>query len=129
MIAEDKVIVFDIDGTLCPIKKEGETYEDLLPYPEILKKLKQYKDDGFYIILHSSRNMRTFQGNIGQLNAITMRSLFAWLEYNQIPFDEIVLGKPWAGKRGFYVDDKAIRPQEFLSKSYDEIKSLLGAGY
>ena len=24
--------VFDIDGTLCPIKKKDEKYEDLVPY-------------------------------------------------------------------------------------------------
>ena len=23
--------VFDIDGTICPIKKKGEKYEDLIP--------------------------------------------------------------------------------------------------
>ena len=27
--------VFDIDGTLCPIKKKDEKYEDLIPYKEI----------------------------------------------------------------------------------------------
>ena len=30
--------VFDIDGTICPLKKKGEKYEDLVPFPEIVKK-------------------------------------------------------------------------------------------
>jgi len=27
--------VFDIDGTICPIKKKEEKYEDLVPFPDM----------------------------------------------------------------------------------------------
>ena len=30
---------FDIDGTLCPIKKKEEEYIDLVPYKEMLEKV------------------------------------------------------------------------------------------
>ncbi|HYX34683.1 MAG TPA: hypothetical protein VE954_16415 [Oligoflexus sp.] len=116
----------DVDGTLCPIKKEHESYADLPPIPEVLARLKFYKEQGFYVILHSSRNMRTYEGNIGQIYARTGKTLLEWLERFQVPYDEIHLGKPWPGKGGFYVDDKAIRPDEFLSKSYDQILGLIG---
>ena len=33
--------VFDIDGTLCPIKKKDEKYEDLVPYKEMVEKSMQ----------------------------------------------------------------------------------------
>jgi capsule biosynthesis phosphatase len=36
------------------------------------------------------------------------------------------MGKPWGGRGGFYVDDKAIRPDEFLRLSYEEILALVG---
>ena len=36
------------------------------------------------------------------------------------------LGKPWPGRGGFYVDDKSIRPDEFLKLSYEEILALIG---
>ena len=36
------------------------------------------------------------------------------------------MGKPWGGKGGFYVDDKAIRPDEFTSLTYEEILSIVG---
>lgn len=39
--------------------------------------------------------------------------------------DEIIIGKPWCGYDGFYVDDKAIRPSEFTSLNYEQIKELL----
>jgi capsule biosynthesis phosphatase len=52
--------------------------------------------------------------------------LVDWLKRHEVPFDEIHVGKPWCGFDGFYVDDKAIRPTEFLSLTYDEIRALIG---
>ena len=54
---KDYSFVFDIDGTLCPIKKKDEKYEDLVPYPEMIKKLKYYKETGSKIFLYTSINM------------------------------------------------------------------------
>ena len=34
-------LIVDIDGTLCPIKKPDENYEDLIPYQEIINKLRK----------------------------------------------------------------------------------------
>lgn len=127
MIESEKVIVMDIDGTLCEIKSKEQSYLDIIPKFNILEKLNKMKQEGFYIILYTSRQMRTYDGNIGKINANTGKILFQWLEKYDIPFDEIYFGKPWCGKNGFYVDDKAIRPSEFAKLSYDEIIKLLEA--
>jgi len=87
--------------------------------------MNEYKKKGFEIILFTSRNMRTYDGNIGKINKNTLPTLMTWLEKNEVPYDEIYVGKPWCGFEGFYVDDKAIRPSEFTSLSYEEIQSLL----
>lgn len=129
MIESEKVIVMDIDGTLCEIKSKEQSYLDVIPKFNILEKLNKMKQEGFYIILYTSRQMRTYDGNIGKINANTGKILFQWLEKYDIPFDEIYFGKPWCGKNGFYVDDKAIRPSEFAKLSYDEIIKLLEAEY
>lgn len=126
MIAEDKVLVLDIDGTICPVKQPNESYMDLIPFPEMLKKINAYKADGYYLIYYSARNMRTHQGNVGKINANTLKTLFAWMDKHEIPYDEIHVGKPWPGKKGFYVDDRCIRPDEFLKYSENEIYSMLG---
>lgn len=127
MIESEKVIVMDIDGTLCEIKSKEQSYLDVSPKFNILEKLNKMRQEGFYIILYTSRQMRTYDGNIGKINANTGKILFQWLEKYNIPFDEIYFGKPWCGKNGFYVDDKAIRPSEFAKLSYDEIIKLLEA--
>ena len=124
MINENKNIVIDLDGTLCN-KYPDSTYLDAKPIKRVIKRLKEYKKKGFYIIIFTSRNMRTHKGNIGKINADTLKTIHEWLEKHNVPFDEIHIGKPWQGKGGFYVDDKTIRPSEFISKSYDEILDIL----
>lgn len=126
MIEEDRVIVVDVDGTLCPKKKEGEQYIDLQPNKEIVKKLREYKKKGFYIIIDSARNMRTYQGNIGKINANTLKAMLAWLDKHQIPYDEAHMGRPWVGRKGFYIDDRTIRPSEFLNMTYKQIMQITG---
>jgi capsule biosynthesis phosphatase len=128
VIRRDKVIVLDIDGTICPIKRPDEEYGDLTPYSDIVNRMRDYRACGFYIILHSSRNMNTYEGNTGLITANTAKTLLAWLDRHQVPYDELHLGKPWAGRDGFYVDDRAIRPVEFLALSPAEVLRVIEAG-
>ena len=121
---KDYTFVFDIDGTLCPIKKTTEKYEDLIPYPNMIAKLKYYKENGAKIVLYTSRNMNSYQGNIGLINKYTAQTLSKWLEKWDIPYDEIVYGKIWPGKKGFYVDDRTIRPNEFLKYNPEQLENI-----
>jgi capsule biosynthesis phosphatase len=127
MINAERSIILDIDGTLCPTKGSSESYASLQPHADMVELVRAYKARGFYIILNTSRNMRTHNGNVGRINADTLKTLFAWLDLHQIPYDEVHVAKPWPGAGGFYVDDKAIRPSEFRALSYEAIKGLLAA--
>lgn len=126
MIRRENAIVFDIDGTLCTKKGPGEEYDDVVPHPEMLERLREYRQRGFYVILATSRNMNTYNGNMGLIVANTAKQLMAWLDRHDIPYDELHVGKPWPGRGGFYVDDKAIRPDEFVRLSHEEILALVG---
>lgn len=121
---EGLTFCFDIDGTLCPIKKKEEEYIDLVPYGEMIAKLREYKEGGAKIVLFTSRNMNSYGGNIGLINANTAKILLKWLEKWEIPYDEIIYGKPWPGHKGFYVDDRTVRPDEFLKYSVDELNEI-----
>ncbi len=113
----------DLDDTICTTMN-GD-YENSYPNMDIIGKMREYKSLGFSIVINTSRNMRTYEGNIGKINANTLPIIIDWLQKNNIPYDEIYTGKPWCGLDGFYVDDKAIRPSEFVKLSLDEIKQLL----
>lgn len=116
--------VFDIDGTLCPIKKKEEEYIDLIPYENMVEKLRYYHNNGAKITLFTSRNMNSYNGNIGVINKNTAKVLLEWLEKWDIPYDEIIYGKPWPGHKGFYVDDRTVRPDEFLNCTVDELDKI-----
>ncbi|MEG2020471.1 MAG: capsular biosynthesis protein [Oscillospiraceae bacterium] len=121
---EEMTFVFDIDGTLCPIKKKTDKYEDLIPYSKMLEKLRWYKEKGAKIILFTSRNMNSYGGNLGMINANTAKILMQWLEKWEIPYDEIIYGKPWPGHKGFYVDDRTVRPDEFLNYTTEQLEQI-----
>lgn len=118
-----KKIVIDLDGTLTVDSEES--YAQKPVNLEVLNTCRSYKELGFQIIISTSRNMRTYKGNVGKINIHTLPTIIDWLEKNNVPYDEIHVGKPWCGFDGFYVDDKSIRPSEFAALSYEEIKDLL----
>lgn len=119
-----KRLVFDLDDTLT-INTSGISYADKLPNLPVIQKLREYKKQGFEIIIQTARNMYTYNGDIGKINANTLPIIIEWLKKHEIPYDEIYVGKPWCGKEGFYIDDRAIRPSEFISMSFNEITKLI----
>lgn len=118
-----KKIVIDLDDTIS-ITENGK-YLESIPNLQVVEKLREYKELGYDIVIHSSRNMRTYNNNIGEINVHTLPVVIDFLNKYNIPYDQIIMGKPWAGYGGFYVDDKAIRPSEFVNKTEEEITDLL----
>lgn len=117
-----KRLVIDIDETICTTL-HGD-YKNSKPDLDVINKIREYKKMGFEICFYTSRNMRTFENNIGKITAHTLPNIVSWLNQHTVPYDEIMVGKPWCGFDGFYVDDKAIRPDEFVKLSYTEIQQL-----
>ena len=116
-------LVIDLDDTIS-VTEHGD-YVNSKPIKKTVDMIRLYKEQGFYIVIHSARNMRTYNGEVGLINIHTLPNIIEWLKKNDIPFDEIIVGKPWCGYDGFYIDDKAIRPSEFHSMSFEQIKELL----
>ncbi|HEY8571508.1 HAD-IIIC family phosphatase [Phenylobacterium sp.] len=119
-----KRLVFDLDGTITH-DDASAPYAERRPNLAVVEKLRAYKAEGFEIVICSARNMRTYAGDIGKINANTLPVILDWLARHDIPYDEVHVGKPWCGTEGFYVDDKAIRPSEFLKLGHEEIHALL----
>lgn len=118
-----KRIVIDLDNTLCR-SRQGD-YANAEPILETIDAVRRYSRSGFEIVIHTSRNMRTFESNIGKINARTLPIILDWLHRHDVPYDEVVVGKPWCGDDGFYVDDRAVRPAEFATLPYEDIVRLL----
>ena len=118
-------IIIDLDDTICSTKN-GD-YENSIPKEKVIKKIKEYKNLNFEIIIYTSRNMRTYKGNVDLIKANTLPIIIKWLEKFDVPYDQIIVGKPWPSFGGFYVDDKAIRPDEFVNLTYSEIQKITNA--
>lgn len=125
MITQEKVVVIDVDGTLAGHREAGQSYVEVSALPNVVQKIRSLKEQGYWIILYTSRNMRTYDGNIGRIMCHTAPVLLEWLARHEIPYDELHFGKPWCGRDGFYVDDRAIRPREFVTLEFKEIEAIL----
>lgn len=117
-----KKLIVDLDGTIT--QANTSDYKNVAPKTEVIEQLKSYKQQGFEIVISTARNMRTYEGNVGKINIHTLPVITEWLDKHEVPYDEILVGKPWCGHEGFYIDDRAIRPSEFTSLTLDEINTL-----
>lgn len=118
-----KKIVIDLDDTIS-ITENGK-YTESIPNLPVVEKLREYKSLGYEIVIHSSRNMRTYNYNLGEINVHTLPVVLDFLNRYDIPYDQVIMGKPWTGYGGFYVDDKSIRPSEFVNMTEEEVQTLL----
>lgn len=119
-------IVIDLDGTLT-IDDPEKRYSEKEPNLAVIEKLRAYESMGYDIVIFTARNMQTFGGDLQKINSITLPDIIGWLEKHDVPHSQVLVGKPWCGTNGFYVDDKAIRPDEFISKSKAEILKVINS--
>lgn len=103
-----KKLIVDLDGTLT--QANTSDYRNVLPRLDVIEQLREYHQLGFEIVISTARNMRTYEGNVGKINIHTLPIITEWLDKHQVPYDEILVGKPWCGHDGFYIDDRAVRP-------------------
>ena len=123
-MSEIKKIVVDLDNTITLDPDEKIDYSQKLPNKEVIAKLASMKRLGYTILIFTSRNMNTYEGNVGKINVETLPIIMDWLQKHNVPFDEILVGKPWCGRDGFYVDDRSIRPSEFVNLSLKKILEI-----
>ena len=119
---QNHTLVVDLDDT---ISQKVNDYETALVNRQLVAKLQEYRESGFQKIIHTSRNMRTYEGDQSKIQLNTLPNITDWLSKNNVPVDGIITGKPWCGENGFYIDNRAVRPSEFVNLSYSEIEELI----
>lgn len=107
------VLVIDLDNTIT-IDEPGTPYPEKKANQAVINKMKAFKKAGWEIIILSSRQMESRNNDESKVLANIGEITFAWLRKHNVPFDGLKFGKPYA-RRGFYVDDKGIRPDEFVN--------------
>jgi hypothetical protein len=119
---EIKRFCFDLDNTLVTSPIIKGDYSSVLPIQKNIDMLKFLKKLGHTIIIYTARNMKTCNGNIAKviknIGSITIESLKKF----DIPYDELLFGKPYAD---FYIDDLAVNAYDDLEKSLGFYKSII----
>lgn len=99
-------ICIDLDGTICDLKKNGQTYADVLPKSGAKAMIDSLKEEGHTIIIHTARNMRTQGHNVGKVTKSIGKITLDWLDKYEIYYDELFFGKPNAD---ITIDDRVLR--------------------
>lgn len=118
-----KKLIIDLDNTIT-IHNNELCYEEMKPNLEVVLSMKKYHSLGYKITIFTARNMRTYTEDINKIKKYTLPKIIKWLNRYNIPYDDIIVGKVWCDE-GFYVDDKAIRPSEFVNLSEEEILKII----
>lgn len=115
-------LVVDLDNTIT-IEDPSIAYPNKKPNLKIIKKLQEYSRNGHEIIIQTARRMGTHKDNESKVIADIGKITLEWLDRHSVPFNGIKFGKPFA-RNGFYIDDKAVRPSEFLKYSNEELLAI-----
>ena len=108
LITSNKLrVCFDLDNTLVTYPQIPGDYTTVKPIEKNITTLRDLKNKGHTIIIYTARRMTTHGNNIGKVLKDIGMITFNTLDQFNIPYDEIIFGKPIAD---IYIDDRAINP-------------------
>ncbi|CAF1391514.1 unnamed protein product [Adineta steineri] len=96
---------FDLDNTLVSYPTKHGDYDSVEPKIQNIQLIRELHSAGHYIIIQTAHRMKTHQGNVGRVIADIGRITIETLTKFDIPYDELIFGKPYAD---VYIDDSAI---------------------
>lgn len=99
-----KRLVIDLDGVLCTLRKQGETYYDVRPIVDNIDRVNAHVDLGWHVTIFTARGMDTYDGDLKAIHSMLRAPTIEWLRKHGVRYHVLKFGKPPADR---YVDDKA----------------------
>ena len=110
------VLVVDLDKTLCTKKLPDESYADVKPICDMIDAVNTLHKNGSEVIIESARNMLTQSNNEAKVIKNIGLTTLKWLNDNNVEYkDKYGVSDVYKPIGSCYIDDKALRPKEFLS--------------
>lgn len=122
MIDDSVVLVFDIDSTICYGPKVNGSHAFKKPNHKIIDEINKCHDAGYTIIIETARGMGSNHNDEGKALKASAEDTLRWLRENNVHYDSIKFSKSFGA---MYVDDKSIRPYEFLKYGVDGCKKII----
>ena len=113
-------ICIDLDGTICEIRKDTQTYADVKVKEGAREMIHNLRAAGHTIIINTARNMGSTGHNVGKALTNVGKMTFEWLEKNGIEYDEIFFGKPNAD---ITIDDRIVRFEDNWNEMTEDVLS------
>lgn len=111
-------ICIDLDGTICEIRKDPQTYADVQMKKGADEMIKKLHDAGHTIVINTARNMGSTGHNVGKAMKNVGKMTLDWLDKHGIIYDEIFFGKPNAD---ICIDDRCLRFQDNWDEMTEEL--------
>lgn len=106
-----KTIVVDVDETLCVV--ENRDFINAKPIQEVIDKVNEYYDNGYKVIISTARGQKSCK-TVEEMNKKYREVTENWLKAHNVKYHSLEIG--YKKNADMYVDDKAIRPDEFALK-------------
>jgi len=100
-------ICFDLDNTLVTYPYIVGDYSSVRPNQPMVTLAQNLHHAGHTIIIYTARRMETHKNNVGAVIKDIAKVTIDILEKFDIPYDELIFGKPLAD---IYIDDRAVNP-------------------
>jgi capsule biosynthesis phosphatase len=113
------IYCFDLDDTICypnhDAKTTHEKYALATPNEEVISAINKLKV-GNTIIIYTARRMLTHNGDLDKIYKDVGKVTVDWLKKHNVPYDDIIFGKPYAD---VYIDDKALNADDVSTLLFD----------
>jgi capsule biosynthesis phosphatase len=109
----DKLLVIDLDGTICEQTTGGDAYWTAKPKQDVIDRVNELYGQGWYVTIHTARGMRTCHSDLKDVERRFRMGTENWLVMHMVKYDDLIFGKP-PGE--MYVDDRGMTPDEFVSR-------------
>lgn len=106
-----KRIIVDVDETLCFVINRD--FINAIPNQEVIDKVNEYYDKGYEIIISTARGQNSCNTPEEMQNKY-YKITKDWLDIHGVKYHKLEIG--YKQNADLYVDDKAIRPEEFVKK-------------
>lgn len=120
----------DIDDTISRVDYTLYSNDDdidftkAIPNHKMIAKIKEYISKGINVTLYTARGMPLTDCPV-KARETRIDDLQIWLNKVGLGDIEVIFGKKWCWMDGFYVDDRCIRPSEFLNNNINQIQKIL----
>lgn len=117
-----KTIVVDVDDTISVTTNRD--YANAVPFVDMIEKVNLLYESGWEVIYFTARGQLSSNYDLEEIEKTRRPVLEAWLKEFSVKYDKLIMGKPFAD---IYLDDKAMKPEEFLETNFDNMEGRSGA--